>query len=192
MNVQPTDFNERDEVMSRNWKAFWIVVFLLCTAWFSLYAVAEVSEDAVISGKEVPDFTLTVLNTEEIVTKEQLSGKVYILEFWKTTCPKCQAKMELLHHLFSEFGKEGLEIISLSLDKSTEDIADYRKNNWLMPWKHVWLEDGWNHPMIKTFEVKRLPKLIIVGPDRRIIGTNSELDDEGIRQQIKEVFNQRK
>jgi len=167
-----------------------VILMLLFAALFTYNTCAERPEKEPVtsSGKEIPDFKFNIINSQETITKEQLAGKVYILDFWKTTCPRCQAQMGLLQDLFAEFSQEGLVMISLSLDKSIEDIEEFRKNNWAMPWIHVWVKDGWKDNIIKTFEVLRLPKLIIVGPDHKIICTNTEQDDAGIRKKNKSYF----
>jgi len=173
--------------MSCHKKGLWFIVFLIFSVWIPFNTFAEESgkEQAIIAGETIPDFQFNLMNTGETITREQLSGRVYILEFWKTTCPKCQAKMAFLHELFEEFGQKGLSIISLSLDKRVEDIEKFRKDNWPMPWMHVWVEEGWNDMMVKTFRVLRLPTLIVVGPDHRVIGISPEFDDDQIREMIK-------
>lgn len=180
--------------MSSSKKVVLFVVFgLIFSALFCFNSLATEpqSENIIICGKEIPDFKFNIINTQETITKEQLSGKVYILDFWRTNCSRCQEKMLFLQDLFQEFKNDGLVIISLALDKSTDDIRNFRENKWPMPWIHVWVKDGWNDNLIKTFEVSHLPKMIIVGPGNKIICTNTEQDDEGIRIKLQDTFDKK-
>lgn len=44
--------------------------------------------------------------------------------------------MSFLHDIYYRFKDKGLEIIGLSLDldKDYNEVEEYRKNNWPMPW----------------------------------------------------------
>lgn len=178
--------------MSHNKKVILFVGFVLIFSAllsFNTFAEEPQKENMISCGKEIPDFKFYIINSQETITKEDLSGKVYILDFWRTSCPKCQGKLPFLQSLFQEFEKEGLVIISLSLDKNKDDIQTFRNNKWPMPWNHVWLKDGWNDSIVKTFEVSHLPKMIVVGPDNKVICTNTEQDDEGIKIKLQNIFN---
>jgi alkyl hydroperoxide reductase subunit AhpC len=181
-------------MLSGNQKVVRFVIFVLIfSALFGLNTLAEElqEESMIICGKEIPDFEFAIINTRETITKEQLYGKVYILDFWRTNCPRCQKKMLFLQDLFQEFKKEGLVIISLSLDRRTDDIQKFREDKWPMPWIHVWVKDGWNDNIVKTFEVSHLPKMIIIGPNKKIICTNTEQNDEEIRIKLQDILNKK-
>jgi peroxiredoxin len=180
--------------MSSSKKVVLFVVFgLIFSALFCFNSLATEpqSENMIICDKEIPDFEFNIINTQGTITKEQLCGKIYVLDFWRTNCARCQEKMQFLQEIFQEFKKEGLVIISLSLDKSADNIHKFRKDKWPMPWVHVWVKDGWNDNIVKTFEVSHLPKMIVVGPNNKIICTNTEQNDEAIRMKLQAAFNKK-
>jgi peroxiredoxin len=180
--------SERGYIMSSNKKVGLFVLMFSALFCCNAFAAEPQRENRITCGKEIPDFKFNIINTEETITKEQLSGKVYILDFWRTNCSRCQDKMLFLQGLFQEFKNEGLVIVSLSLDKSIDDVQNFRKNKWPMPWMHIWVKNGWNDNIVKTFDVLHLPKMIVVGPGNKIICTNTEQDDGEIREKLQDTF----
>jgi peroxiredoxin len=62
-----------------------------------------------------PDFSVTDLSGQTL----QLSryhGKVVLLNFWATWCAPCRSEIPRFVDLHNKYGKEGLQIIGISLD----------------------------------------------------------------------------
>lgn len=83
--------------------------------------------------------------------------------------------MVYLHKANDRFKEHGLVILSLSFDQKPEDVEQYRKGEWAMPWLHSFVEDGFKSPLAESFEVWGIPKPILIGPDGTILDTGSEL-----------------
>lgn len=54
-------------------------------------------------------------------------GKVVVLEFWGSWCPFCARQNPLLDRLYKEHQSKGLEVITISLDKTKEAASAYMK-----------------------------------------------------------------
>ena len=68
------------------------------------------SADATIA----PDFTLSKLNGE-LVSLNQLNGKVVLLNFWGTWCGPCRQEIPDFIKLMEKHRDKGLEIVGITL-----------------------------------------------------------------------------
>jgi hypothetical protein len=83
-----------------------------------------------------------------------------------------------LHAVNNQFKDQGLIILSLSLDKKPEDVDQFRKEQWDMPWLHSFVEGGFGSSLAESLEAWYVPKPILVGPDGIIIATGDALRGE--------------
>lgn len=129
----------------------------------------------VTAGKPVPDFELALLDNQGTVSRQSMLGKYYLIDFWATWCGPCIGEMPHLHKVYEEFADRGLEIVSVSLDQSVEDIERFRETNWNMPWLHSFAEGMFTSEIPELFEVSGIPKPVLVGPDGIIIAAGPSL-----------------
>jgi thiol-disulfide isomerase/thioredoxin len=130
--------------------------------------------------KAVPDFTVKMLGNGETISNQNLLGKYYLLDFWASWCSKCRNEMPFLHNAYEKYHVKGFEILSLSLDDSPEDVDKFRNGQWKMPWLHSFVEGGFDNQLIQDFEVKGLPKMILIGPDGKIVASDWDLLDQNL------------
>jgi thiol-disulfide isomerase/thioredoxin len=126
-------------------------------------------------GRGIPDFALMTIDGGREVTRQSLLGKVYLLHFWATWCGPCKAEMGELHAAFEKHHGEGFSIVSVSMDRSRDDVDAFRERKWSMPWDNVVAEGTLRDEVAKTFEVFALPHLVLVGPDGVILAVDEEL-----------------
>ncbi|MDE8603718.1 DsbE family thiol:disulfide interchange protein [Marinomonas sp. RSW2] len=69
-------------------------------------------------GKKVPGFTLVSLETDQLVTQEDLPDGPYLINFWGTWCPACH----LEHPFLIELADEGVIIIGIDY-KDEKNLA---------------------------------------------------------------------
>ena len=138
--------------------------------------IALSPDKKILVGKKAPAFSLPALDDPDIVfTNDSLKGKYVLIDFWATWCIACVGEMENIHKAYSRFKDRNFEILSLSLDAKPQNIALYRQKKWPMPWLHVFLEGGSEHPIAKAFEVDSLPQVILVDPEGTIIALGEDL-----------------
>lgn len=132
-------------------------------------------ESEIEKGKPVPSYHVVSLDdSTSVFTPEAFAGNVVLLDFWATWCQPCVREMPALHAAYEEFHERGLEILSLSLDRRPGPIQPFRAR-WPMPWQHAFLTGGFENPMARAFEVRSIPKPVLVGPDGIIIAVGREL-----------------
>src|SRR4030042_3298294 len=85
--------------------------------------ISPLNSDKIVNSK-APDFTLKDLNGKT-VSLSAFKGKVVLLNFFATWCPPCRAEMPALNKLYHTLKPRGLEVISVSTDRSINDIKDF-------------------------------------------------------------------
>ena len=130
----------------------------------------------ILVGRKIPAFSLPSLEDQSVVyTNESLKGKYVLIDFWATWCVACVGEMENVHKAYARFKDKNLEILSISLDVKSQNIALFRRNKWPMPWLHSFLEAGVKNPIAKEFEVDSLPRVILIDPDGTVVAMGEDL-----------------
>ncbi|MCC6414420.1 MAG: TlpA family protein disulfide reductase [Opitutaceae bacterium] len=74
-----------------------------------------------------PDWTLPDLDGRP-VNSAQFAGKVVVVDFWATWCPPCREEIPGYIALQEKYGKDGLVIIGVSLDRGgPAKVRDFAK-----------------------------------------------------------------
>lgn len=106
-----------------------IATALGCAAWFTFNAAPR-----------APNVTFTLLSGQKIST-EQLAGRVYLVNFWATSCPSCIQEMPMLAHAYNTFKDQGLEVIAVAMSYDTPSYVRNYSQTRQLPFK-VALDDG--------------------------------------------------
>ncbi len=125
-------------------------------------------------GAPVPEFAVPRLGGGGLVSRAALLGQVYLVDFWAEWCLPCIREMPVLHAAYERFGGRGFEILSVSMDDRPDVVDAFRAGRFPMPWLHVWNGDGFGGGLAQAFEVRAIPKPILVGPDGTILATSSQ------------------
>jgi len=144
-------------------------------------------------GQRMPDFRLASLEDAKVVhTLESFRGRYLLIDFWATWCGPCVGELPGLHKAYATYKGRGLEVLSLSLDRSPEAIATFRGTQKLpMPWKHAFLEGGTQHPLCQALQVKGIPRLFLLGPDGSILATEDSLRGEALMHTLEGIIGHR-
>ena len=84
-----------------------LMSLLLVLAFISFAAINHIATKA-------PDVTFTTLAGKKIALKD-LRGKPVIVTFWATDCPGCIKEIPDLIDLYTQYHKQGLEIIAVAM-----------------------------------------------------------------------------
>jgi cytochrome c biogenesis protein CcmG/thiol:disulfide interchange protein DsbE len=76
--------------------------------------------------RPAPDFNLPLIDGGELKLSSY-RGKVVLLDFWATWCVPCREETPHFVELQQKYGGEGLQIIGVSMDDSTDPVTFYQQ-----------------------------------------------------------------
>lgn len=75
--------------------------------------------------KPVPEFSLpNLLDTEQLVTTEDLKGEPYLLNVWATWCPSCRVE----HPYLNMLAEQGVRIVGMNYKDEDDPAKEWLKN----------------------------------------------------------------
>ncbi|MEM1328882.1 MAG: TlpA disulfide reductase family protein [Bacteroidota bacterium] len=115
-------------------------------------------------GAEIPDFEATTLDDENI-SKEQLKGKLSIINFWFINCAPCLAEIPGFNAIVEKFGSDQVNYIAIGRDDQA-DTADFLKKH---PWTFQQITDG-AQLIDQTFKIRSgYPTTFLLDENAKII-----------------------
>lgn len=107
-------------------------------------------------GDVVPTFSLTSSNGEDLPSSS-LTGRVYILHFFDTSCPDCRMELEVLQRIYEKYS-DALPILNVPRSQTKPQIQTY------------WTEAGLSMPfyiphdtnLYYQFATRTIPRTYIV------------------------------
>ena len=111
------------------------------------------------------------------------SGRLVLLDFWRTNCGPCLRAMPHVKQLQSDYGSAGLEVVGVALEdgdtwaenaRAVEAMAKRKELNY-----RVYLEpDGQRGRVQKAFNVERIPTLVLLDHKGNLMWTGGASDGE--------------
>ncbi|CAB3768107.1 TlpA disulfide reductase family protein [Paraburkholderia humisilvae] len=128
-------------------------------------AIAFAGYFAFGSQQHVPDATFTLLSGQKVSTAD-LKGKVYLVNFWATSCDTCMKEMPQMVDTYNRFKGKGLEFVAVAMNYDAPMyVANYTETRRL-PFK-VAMDDG---SAAKQFgNVQLTPTTFVIGRDGKIL-----------------------
>ena len=108
----------------------------------AIIAVVAVAAYFTFAGqKRAPEATFTLLSGQKLDT-DQLKGKVYLVNFWATSCTTCMKEMPTMVQTYEKYKGRGLEFVAVAMSYDPPMyVVNYAQSRQL-PFKVAMDSDG--------------------------------------------------
>lgn len=134
-------------------------------------------------GQPAPSFSLKN-RAGETVTLEQLRGRLVVLSFWASWCPKCRQLKGELEEIAARHAQDPLSVVGINVwEVSDSDLNRYLQDH--NPSYTILLQGD---PVAASYRLPMLPGLFLIGPDGRFLEVDSGVgwrDLSELRKKIK-------
>lgn len=142
-----------------------ILAFGLLTTPSSVLAVAQ-------KGQPAPPFKV-IATSGQPLTLANYKGYVLILDFFASWCQPCKRSIPQIMELNRKYGKQGLQILGLSLDEDKDDLIEF-----VTPLKLNYPAALANEELINEYGLRSIPTLFIINKKGVIAEKYMGLTDE--------------
>ena len=129
-------------------------------------------------GKEAPDFDGLTRDGKK-VHLDDLKGKKVYVDVWATWCGPCIREIPSLKELEEELHGEAVEFVSVSIDQES-DREKWRKfvEDRNLGGTQIMTEGAWESDLTKNYNIKGIPRFILIDEQSRIISANAPRPSE--------------
>jgi thiol-disulfide isomerase/thioredoxin len=129
-----------------------------------------------LRGKLVPTFAWPSMDdSASLVSPLSLQGKVVLIDLWGTWCAPCRREMPFLHDAYTRFRARGFEILSVAFDMSPGKVQAYRREQFPMPWQHVYATASIEAEATRMFRLDNFPRAVLIDRDGRVLRVDTGL-----------------
>ena len=96
---------------------------------------------------------------------DEYQGNVIVVDFWASWCVPCRRSFPWLNSMHARYAENGLVIIGVNLDASTQDAAAFLED---YPAAFRIYYDT-NADLAKDFDVQAMPSSFVLGRDGEIV-----------------------
>ncbi len=122
----------------------------------------------------------------DVKLSEQVKeGRIMLIDFWASWCVPCRQEIPFLKELYAKYHERGLDIVSVSLDKSRQAwLKALEKND--MPWMQMSDLKAWDGPVTQDYGVQAIPFLVLLDKKGNIVVRNlhDKLLEDAIRKAL--------
>ena len=140
--------------------------------WLSLLALALAGALAVLAyfsvsnAQPAPELSFKTI-TGEVIPAEALRGKVFMVNFWATSCTTCIHEMPQMVETYKKYSPQGLEFIAVAMSYDAPNYVLNFTQTRQLPFKVVLDLSG---EIAHAYgDVKLTPTTYVVGRDGKVI-----------------------
>jgi thiol-disulfide isomerase/thioredoxin len=123
---------------------------------------------------------------ETTTLADQMAGKkAVLLDFWASWCGPCMQLMPELKKKAEQLSKHGIVVAGINKDdEKAEAVAEKVRNEQEI--EFPWLIEPADRPFTKMLEIDSIPRMILVGPDGKVL-YNGHPQDPGLWSALQKI-----
>ena len=126
-------------------------------------------------GDVAPDFIAKTADGKDLKLSD-LKGKYVLLDFFVATMPLQDADKKALQSAVDTFGgNDRFTMLGVSLNGSADNAKNYTEKYGLS-WTSATLNDRSASSPMRTYAIRQLPSILLIGPDGKVIAKNLQGD----------------
>lgn len=141
-------------------------------------SVKEIPAPPVLTyGNLAPAFTDVIQSGAKVRFPQDYKGHRVLLYFWASWCPDCARQNPYMSAAYKKYHKDGLDILSVSLDRPDQASAVARfMRQHDMPWPNIYNGKFLATPEAQLYYIQGLPTpLLVDGGTGKILAGRTEL-----------------
>ncbi len=177
---------KKDEVAFKKHmqEAFW-----LAPAQAQLYAqtIEKLRRESKMATMKIDlQLVLATSNGETTTLQDQMAGKKAVLiDFWASWCGPCMQLMPELKKKAEHLKKHGIVVAGMNKDdEKAEMVAEKVRGEQGI--EFPWLIEPADRPFTKMLEIDSIPRMILVGPDGKVL-FNGHPQDPGLWSALQKI-----
>ena len=133
-------------------------------------------------GQPSPSFD-DYMNIDGSTTSlSDLKGKYVYVDVWATWCGPCKAEIPSLKKVEATYHDKNIAFVSMSIDDDRSHGGSWEKaeENWRamvadkeLKGIQIFAPKGWQSEFVTGFEIRGIPRFILIGPDGNIIDASA-------------------
>jgi len=137
-------------------------------------------------GSPAPDFSYPGVDGK-LLGPKSFKGKVLLIDFWASWCGPCRAEIPNLKEAYAMYKDKGVEFLSVSVDKSTEEWQKAMTQE-QMPWPQI-LAPQSGKEIMELYQFSGIPFIVLIDKDGKLVGKH--LRGEGIKENLAKVLGEK-
>ena len=113
-----------------------IVFLVLGAVLYSLLGKDTQYMPSALVGQKVPNFTLVSLESDQVITQNDLPNEPYLINFWGTWCPACHTE----HPFLMTLANEGVVIVGIDY-KDQKNLAEQWLTEKGNPYQNILMDE---------------------------------------------------
>lgn len=133
-------------------------------------------------GKEVPDFTFTDIDGNEVKLSD-LKGKLVYIDVWATWCGPCLGEHPHWNELMKEYETKDVAFLTISIDNTRDPWVKMviEKNMEGYTW---FAEDAWQSEIARHFMINGIPRFLLLDMEGKVLDPSAERPSGKIRETL--------
>ncbi len=159
----------------------------LVIAVLSAALLTPAANEAVAAPTAMPVPTLNLRTAAGQIDLSQLKGRVVYVDFWASWCGPCRKSFPWLKEMQARYGKDGLEIVAINLDKDHDKALRFLRE--YAPAFTVAFDP--QAVSARAFAVKGMPSSYLIDRDGRVVMTHvgfRKKDTEALESRIRALL----